>query len=383
MHRAGIRQCISSLTFEPHHANKAQYEPLSCLSALLTYVLHDSEEVLSTTLIPQLIPLCLKTTDLICVPIAKFNVKSISAEPLPSVTLRQLINPDDYLHLLHLVAFNSSSSDETLASFWSLMGCDWILVLLNIGQPIARIMQMLHLLSMSILPNTFGAIAVSSEQSSITVSERQARNESATIYKLTFLLFEPATVEGLQAAATHNRPIPSDSTALPGMRTQVLTLLTELAHTPHGGQLVATHDIAFGRLVRFLHDAILNLYNYCPEPELSNDVPASTTLRTPHDHYTAHINLTVLLLAHLTDVPISTPNATTTSRIDVRQKLATTPGGPEKHLVSLSRIAFADGLTSIEKGILPEAADAAHRMLDELLSPEEGEAVMMVFGGGG
>ena len=234
---------------------------------MLSDLLEDSDEVLSTRLIPQLTPLCAQTTDLITIPIARF-AQSLPAAALPSELLRQLIDPADYLNLLHLMAFNCMSNDEDLAGLWSLVDYDFVLVMLNKGQPIAHILQTLHLLSTSNLPDTFGAIVrmQSDEDSAVMLSERQANNETATINRLILLLFETATIEGIQAGDELNQtPLPN-SVAMPSVRTQVLTLLTELAHTPHGGQLLATHAVAFGRLVRFLHDAILNMYNYCPEP---------------------------------------------------------------------------------------------------------------------
>lgn len=375
---------VPGFTLESHNANKNQYEPIATIANLLTYLLLDSDEVLSTSLTAQLTPLCLTTTDLICIPAIVF-CKTSDPKDAPSKSSQELINPTDYLGLLHLTAFNCLSNDDDLASLWSLIAFDFVLAMLNKAQPIPNIMQMLQLLSTSILPNTFGTVVVvrDDEQSSVSSLERQARCESHLIHRLIFLLFEPATSEGVLAGGTNNQMIPSSSTALPSMRTQVLSLLTELVHTPHGGQVLATHPLAFGRLVRFLHHAILNLYNYCPEPVLAADEAVVKATPSAHDHYTAHINLTVLLLAQVTDVPIVTTDSTTTTRLNVRGKLAAVAGGAEHHLVSLSRIAFADGLTLIEKGILPETADAAHRMLDELLSPEEGEAVMVVFGGSG
>lgn len=60
-------------------------------------------------------------------------------------------------------------------------------------------------------------------------------------------------------------------------------------------------------------------------------------------------------------------------------KLAAVPGGSQKFLLALSRVAFAEGESVIEEDIEAEAAEEAHRLLDEMLSPEEGEAVVEVF----
>jgi len=379
------------------------------------FLLFDSTEQLSTALIPQLTQLCLATIDLIAVPTAR-AAQSTATVQGPPETLKQMIDPVDYLDFLHLMAFNCYPNAENLTTFWSAMEFDFVLIMLHRGQPVSQITLMLQLLSTSILPGSFGSRArprhsESGAQNTSVPMPHQSRNENALIDRLTVLLFEIPS--SLSTSERQTNPIPP--TALPSLRTAVLSLLTELADSPYGAQLLATHRLVFGRLVRFLHDAILAMYNYCPT--LSALPPAAVDAASTkddfvtdprpldaHDHYTTHVNLTVLLLALLTEVDIHVPHpplsATTaptsasasalptstspptTTRLDVRAKLSLIPGGSSKHLVSLSRIAFADGLTAIERGIEAEAADAAHRMLDELLSPEEGEDVMVVFGGG-
>lgn len=357
------------------------------------YILLDSPEALSTQLMRQIAPLCLKTTDLVAVPTAR-AAQSKMLEDAPSAQLKLLIDPLDYLDLLQLLTVNCLSDDEALASFWSTMEWDFVLIMLHRAQPVEQIMQMLQLLSTSILPGSFGATAGPrnsdvTPNASAVMPPQQNRHEAALIDRLTVLLFEtPSSLLSEAKHGTSSASTPSKPVLL--LRTQVLNLLTELADSQYGGLLLAQHRTAFARLVRFLHDAILAMYDYFPEavPAASTTEPTpslgKTPFKTSHDHYTTHVNLTVLLLATLTDVLIPSPtDPTTTTRIDVRTKLSAVPGygAPEKHLISLSRIAFADGLTAIERGIDVEAADAAHRMLDELLSPEEGDNVVQVFGG--
>lgn len=76
----------------------------------------------------------------------------------------------------------------------------------------------------------------------------------------------------------------------------------------------------------------------------------------------------------------SPPNNNNAPLVDIRAKLASVPGGAQKHLVSLARVAFAEGEGDGIGEVSAEAAEAAHAMLDVLLSPEEGEAVVEVFG---
>lgn len=221
------------------------------------------------------------------------------------------------------------------------MEFDFVLLMLHKAQPVSQIIQMLELLGTSILPSSFGAITT-------RVTSQQPKNESDTLDRLTILLFE-----------TPQPPLektPYTPLEIASLRTAVLCLLQSLAYTPYGGKLLATHRLAIGRLVRFLHEAILAMYMYNP---------------TTHPATVTHVNATVYILAHLTSAHADV--------VDMHAKLAVVPGGSQKHLTSLSRVAFAEGYSVLEKGIEGEAAEAAHRMLDELLSPEEGEAVVDVF----
>jgi len=149
---------------------------------------------------------------------------------------------------------------------------------------------------------------------------------------------------------------PYTASELVQLRLDVLRLLRELCTTQHGGHLLATHALCVGRLVRLLHDSVLAMYAY---------------KENTHNMTLALVNGSVLLLAHLT----------TSYRevVDLRVRLAAVPSGVHKHLVALSRVAFHDGVSVLENGIRPEVKEAAHRMLDEHLSLEEGDAVVELF----
>jgi hypothetical protein len=48
------------------------------------------------------------------------------------------------------------------------------------------------------------------------------------------------------------------------------------------------------------------------------------------------------------------------------------------HLVALTRVAFCEAVV-LERGIDPAASDAAHALLDEFLSPYEGEQLLQMY----
>ena len=51
------------------------------------------------------------------------------------------------------------------------------------------------------------------------------------------------------------------------------------------------------------------------------------------------------------------------------------------HLIALTRLAFCESVI-LERGIEPEVSDAAHALLDEFLSPVEGEQLLVMFATG-
>jgi len=199
---------------------------------------------------------------------------------------------------------------------------------------------MLQFLGTSILPDSFGPI--------ISNATQQTKSEAALLNRLLNLFFETPKVPPEEESYTRSE--------LLQLRLDVLRLLKQLSFTEHGGRLLATHTLGIGRLVRLLHDSVLAMYAY---------------REGTHELSVAAVNESVLLLAHLT----SSHNDV----IDLRARLAAVPSGAHKHLVALSRVAFRDGVSVLENGIDPEAEKAAHRMLDEHLSLEEGDAVVELF----
>lgn len=61
--------------------------------------------------------------------------------------------------------------------------------------------------------------------------------------------------------------------------------------------------------------------------------------------------------------------------INLTEKLGAERGGYHFFLISMSRVAFSEQLV-FEAGIQTEVIEAAHDILDSVLSPEEGEAIV-------
>lgn len=62
----------------------------------------------------------------------------------------------------------------------------------------------------------------------------------------------------------------------------------------------------------------------------------------------------------------------------MQAKLSVIPGGTHKCLIVLTRLAFSEG-GFYEKDIDENVSDCAHQMLENLVNPQEAEALLEVF----
>lgn len=223
------------------------------------------------------------------------------------------------------------------------MKFDFVLLMLMKAQPLAQIMLMLELLQTSALESTFGAILGDEDG-----LERQARRESDTIDRLTLVLLENFK------PASGDEPNPSKVLEI---RIKVLNVLTTTCIPDHGGRALALHRHALARLFKFLHDSISDLYN--------NHTPSSN-----RPLQIKGVNMSMRLVHHLV--------THFANIVDIRTKLGAVQGGTHMHLIALTRLAFSERCW-FEDGVEGGVMDAAHQLLDEYLSPDEGEALLQMF----
>ena len=321
----------------------------------LHFILAYDSVATAIALTEKILPLIIASVDLVAVPISKAlqaptNPAFILDRDTPTqVKLRKEIDVLKCLALLHTIATSCVSAPEAISRFWQCMPEDFVLGILVKVQPLPQIILMLRIFSTSALPNTLGTIVPAE-----SAPEQQVNREINAVDRLTLLLSDNPEVR--------NEPEIGDSTphsytpiSLCNLRIQVLHVLGALCVHTHGGRSLSRHPHAIGRLVRFLHDQINALYDY-------NTLTHSLTVDS--------INLSMRLLYHLrTNFP---------DDIEMKAKLSAARGGHHKHLVAFTRLAFSDALV-LEAGIEEEAVDAAHDLLDEYLTPEEGEALVQVF----
>jgi hypothetical protein len=317
------------------------YDPATVLIDTIQSILDSESLAFSRTLIDKIVPLAIATSDIVAIPIARASIN----KQLVENDLSDQINVLSCLTLLYTLAQAAAPFIEAKTKFWQLMKFDFVLLILMKAQPLPQIRLMLQLLQTSALHTTFGAILSADEGG----SDRQARREIDMIDRLTLLLFEtPAPSDG-------SKPHCHSDVLL--MRFDVLAVLEAMCMPDHGGRALASHTYAIARLFKFLHQNIQSL------PFAASD---------PNSHHLVIrcVNEAMKLIFHLI---ISFKDM-----VDVRQKLSVIQGGTSILLISLTRLAFCERVYA-EDGISEASMDMAHRLLDEWLSPDEGEALLMMF----
>jgi hypothetical protein len=351
---------------------EAYYPPILPLIATMQRIFKSERFSFARQYIARVAPLAIATSDLVAIPLARASLNKNqsprihasraattkntavssgevtepngkqSKEKEVEIEVANCIDVVACLELLQTLADAASPNPEAITTFWEHMKFDFVLLVLMKAQPMRQIGVMLDLLRTSALQGSFGAIVDGGQR------ERQDQRENDTLDRLTLLLNEKFGKD-------------ADVTCVFELREKVVNVLHVLVFTEHGALLLSTHRHAIGRLFAFLHASITALYLYMH----------------PSDHapITRSINTVMTILYLLCS---STGSAQVKVNVDIRQKLSVVPGGMHIHLLALTRLAFAERIW-YERGIGDGTVEKAHEMLDEWLSPEEGEGLMMMF----
>ncbi|KAI9850714.1 MAG: hypothetical protein M1838_005205 [Thelocarpon superellum] len=306
------------------------HPPINLIVDLLTFILIHNTSSIAPLLMDDIVPLLQRTIDINAIP--RFQRK-------PESKVNALIDVGASMSLLHVVGIGCAQDDNEIEHFWRLIRYDIVLMVLTMGQPVDQIRTMIDLLHSSILHRTFGPI-VGDE----SLSQRD--NEHHVLDRLCELLGDvPHPFEGDPA------PAPVDVAHL---RAEVLDLLGAISNSKHGGEAMAAHPKVFGTLVKTMNDELEALYSH----------------RADHSHSAAHVNSSTRTLYGL--------SMHYGAQMDLHRKLAAIPGGTHKHLVTLTRLAFSEGLV-LEAGIDDDVVDYARHLLEDCVTPEEGEALLGAF----
>lgn len=257
------------------------------------------------------------------------------------------VNIQSCLDLIELMSLSCANSPEHVVLFWTIINTHWVLCLLMEAQPVLHVTFICNLLRNSATTSSFGPIF--REEGNGGVKD-QDEIESLLVERLTSLLYQ------VPAPNTSQKPLELEQKL--SFRLSVLDTLWAIALPPRSGISLAVHSMAIGRIIEFLYATTSLLY----EP--------STYPTEIHDLAIKCVNTATRLLYH-----ILTKHA---GRFDLREKLKMVPGGAHLHLLALTRLAFCEAIV-LERGIEPAVSDAAHALLDEFLSPVEGEQLLKMF----
>ncbi|KAF2668279.1 hypothetical protein BT63DRAFT_425609 [Microthyrium microscopicum] len=295
-------------------------------------------------LVSSILPPAMASVNVVAFPLASEKNESEIDEGLED---HENINTKACLNLLLSVAQSCQGSNEDVANFWSTMTLHWTLVLLYPTQPIHHHLSMCALLRTSALDDSFGPIFQSSEFDSVADQESL---EQYLLDRLTSLL----CLDPLESKLDRNLNL-FDTLRF---RIGVFKTIQAICSPPRNGVSVAKHPTAIGRIIQFLNSSIELLYT----PQGLQPVAHNLVLECIKSG-------TRLLYIIVT---------THSESIDLREKLKAVEGGDHMHLIALSRIAFCESIV-LERGIEPAVGDAAHSLLDEFLSPIEGEQLLKMF----
>ncbi|KAI5358077.1 hypothetical protein Slin15195_G064060 [Septoria linicola] len=325
------------------------FAPFYLILEMLSSILRTERASIKARLLEEAIPLCSRTIDFIAVPISRALRNPTFAEGMGTEAFEKLAEELDVqrvMELLHTLCAAASLVPDRIETFWSTIDFAFMLQMLGKAQPISQIISVLQMLTTSAGSLTFGVI------SRDTTKQRDL--ERATIERLTNLLFE------VPEAPKDEEPYSVEE--IQELRLEVMKVFREMCYTDHGGLLLVQQRSAIGRFVRFLDAQMGRLYHVRPTVGLS---PGSEDELRAHDLIIKSINMVVRMLYHLLR----------TYDVDIVPKLHAVHGGYHKFLISLTRVAFSEQLC-FEAGIEDETAEAAHNILDNVLGPEDGDAVM-------
>ncbi|KAF2456068.1 hypothetical protein BDY21DRAFT_372706 [Lineolata rhizophorae] len=404
--------------------DEAYYPPISIL--LDTIHLTLSYVPLRTTLdlITTLLPLAQATADLVAIPLAKASTAtnnnttkqrplthSSSSSASDLAELQRHIDVHAVLLLLYDVATTCAPDPAASAVFWASIKYDFVLVMLMRAHPLEQVVLTLKMLGTSATTSSFGATITTAAAkgdgaSAVAVDEareqqRQAANESALVDRVTQLLAETAAEPSSGwGRASHSCPSPPaparssqpppppppsrqprDATSAPPrnpvlaterLRLAALETLSTLTLHARNAALLAAHPLALPRLARFLVQQLDTLDAYA-------DPLAEARELTVRSVNAGAKVLCFLLGGHGGGAAGGAGGV-------IKSAMAGPAGKGWGLLVGLARVAFCEGEAGLmERGIEEETVEAAHAVLDEWLSPEEGEELVRVFSqaGGG
>lgn len=220
-----------------------QYAPVQLLMDLVKFILLVSPPGTGPLLPAETIAYAQWTAD----------VNLLKRYGKPSAEINPEIDTNLCLQILHLLAYDCQHIREDIELFWRSMRFDFILMALNISEPIRDIHLTLSLLRTSVLDASF-AMRITPGNG------KQAKCQEHILNKLShFLVGVPFTARGAP---------PYEFTEIAELRLKVIGLMESMCSSRYCGEALATHSSIVGRLVKIMNDELNALYDYRPGYEL-------------------------------------------------------------------------------------------------------------------
>lgn len=407
------------------------------LVQLLLFTLQLNTSSVAPKIYASLVPLAQAACNLVSVP----RFRSADGTFADNPALQQLeidVNTTDILSLLLLVALGCQTPGPDVATsptatlpieaFWRTIALDFVLMLLSPRHPPQDFLLTLALLCTSALPGSIGPI---------TASEDPALVARVLIDRVSFFLVERprwAVDAGPVSDGSGSPSLGRYSATIAALRT-----LTAFARSPFGALQMARNANLVPRLVAALSKAVDDLYDGVDLPpefvEWSDDdgsdeedghaadadvqmVDAADDARGESSRAAAShgpqrtgkhrgsneprpprpvqlvISQCVLLLHTLAT------NPATANVVNIQAKLAVAAaprnasawnssspasllavaGGPQRYLITLARLNFAEENLVLERGVDPGVGELANELLGLAVTPDEGADIGECFG---
>ncbi|KAH6664008.1 hypothetical protein F5X68DRAFT_271598 [Plectosphaerella plurivora] len=349
------------------------FRPIWDLASLLAFTLQLDTKSVAPHIINELLPVAEQSI----YKIADLRYQSasgdLSSDPAADA-LQQQIDTTYILSIAHLVAMACVTSvaqteehgvQTRQADFWRMVPMDLVLMLLTPKQRLEDILLMLDLLCTSALTGSLGPLLAdrAPDLGARMVIEKVSAN----------------LVDYPKAAST---PRQRHAIAL-----AVLRALGAFVRTPFGATQLASHIQAIPRLVTTLSALIDELYDMAepvPLPAEGGGTGSGPERRPPPpgdgDDYEDWRGLHQLIKQIVSLLHRLVTGADTSKAADIQAKLAGAYGGPQRYILSLSRIHFAEEDLLYESGIDEATADMARELCEYVVTPDEGEGVREAFG---
>lgn len=147
---------------------------------------------------------------------------------------------------MHLAAVGCMSDKGHTIRFWKTVRLGFVLTVLSKQQSPKDIDIMLQLLSMSTTKDSIGP--------TVANIVGQQPPESWIVDRISAMLIHQPTI--LESSPAY------DFSTTSNLRLQILKTLITLSQTAWGEKVIATHETAIGRLMKFMSDELELLYDY-------------------------------------------------------------------------------------------------------------------------